>query len=790
MAKFLSPVILAAAIATAAPIQMVIADSSSTTADQSTSGSELGEIVVTAQRRNQTLETTPVAISVLNADALQQQQIISEEDLQFAVPGLMVKASQSENQLNFSMRGQTVDAFTSSRPAVLPYFNEVQVGSQDSSSFYDLESVQVLKGPQGTLFGRNATGGAVLFTSAKPTDEWGGYVTVRGGNYSDIEAEGAVNMPIIPETVLLRIAGFYQTRDGYQFNLYNNTTDGNVDRKNVRASLTVKPASHITNDLVLDYAQSGGNNLSSVVYNTVPIGSGAPYVPANVLYSPSLDSVFGPGAWNKFLAANPGAYPGGLYAYGLLQSSRGPFLIDVNSPSNHYGENQILTNATTLELNANARIKNIIGYTDIRQTDQGEFDGTPYPIDSNGLAGGLGRSTVLHQFSDELQLSGETFAKRLDYVTGLFYSDEKLHQDSLSVIAGLEPFAPATNQVNNGVLKNTTYAGYAHGTLDISDLVNVPGLAVQAGGRYTDEEVNFRHLPGDVYLSEPVPPGAVFDPFLSDAFKKFSWQVGINEQLNPNTLLYVVSRRSFRSGGFNFYAPPLAGNGNQGGSEYLPETATDVEIGAKFKGNIGVVPARLDIALYDMQIQNVQRVNYVSIFGSLAGITVNVPRAVVKGVELDAVIKPTSWLDVGSTLNATDARFTESTVSVLQNPTTNFGPYPDTPKWSGSVFAEVSEPVSPGVRGSVRAEWYSQSSFFFSSTDNTLNPGTEAPGYSILNVHAGLDAATGWEVGINIKNALNKVYYVGGIGYASLLAVNTVIPGAPRTLVVEARYKF
>lgn len=93
-------------------------------------------------------------------------------------------------------------------------------------------------------------------------------------------------------------------------------------------------------------------------------------------------------------------------------------------------------------MSANARIKNIVGYTDLRQADEGEFDGTPYPIDSNGPVSGGGRSTVLHQVSDELQLSGETYAKKLNYVTGLYYSDEKLHQSSLSVIADLEPFAP------------------------------------------------------------------------------------------------------------------------------------------------------------------------------------------------------------------------------------------------------------------------------------------------------------------------------------------------------------
>ena len=153
-----------------------------------------GEIIVTAQRRSESLQRTPVAVTAISSDALQRQVIVSESDLQTTVPGLTVKAGQSSNQLNYSLRGQTVDSFSSSRPAVLPYINEVQVGGSSSSAFYDLQSVQVLKGPQGTLFGRNSTGGAVLFTTTKPTNEFGGYVTARGGNYAHFQGEGAVNV--------------------------------------------------------------------------------------------------------------------------------------------------------------------------------------------------------------------------------------------------------------------------------------------------------------------------------------------------------------------------------------------------------------------------------------------------------------------------------------------------------------------------------------------------------------------------------------------------------------------
>ena len=136
----------------------------------------LEEIIVTAQRRDQSLAKAPVAVSVLTAEALARTQIVSEEDLRSAVAGLSVRTGLGSNQLNYSLRGQSRDAYSGTRPGVLPYINEVQIGGAGgSTAFYDLQSVQVLKGPQGTLFGRSATGGAVLFTTARPTEaarEW------------------------------------------------------------------------------------------------------------------------------------------------------------------------------------------------------------------------------------------------------------------------------------------------------------------------------------------------------------------------------------------------------------------------------------------------------------------------------------------------------------------------------------------------------------------------------------------------------------------------------------------
>lgn len=790
MAKYISAVASAVTVLTALQCSTALGQSTQAggAAPEARSTRGLEEIIVTAQRRSESMERTPISIAVLGSDALEQQAIVSELDLQTALPGLTVKAGQSANQLNYSLRGQTVDSFSSSRPSVLPYFNEIQVGGSASTAFYDLDSVQVLKGPQGTLFGRNSTGGAVLFTTAKPGNDFGGYVSGWAGNYDERKFEGAVNMPIIEDKVLLRLSGFMQERDGYQKNIFNNETLGDVDRKNVRASLTVRPTDMISNDLVVDYARSKGNNLTSVAYTGFEIGEGNPFVPANFLYSPAMDLAFGPGSWDAFLAAHPGADPEGWNASIEKQNQRGPFRPNVDAPNFHSAENVLISNITTFDLGNGMQIRNILGYTNIKSSNASEFDGTPFPSDDNGDEG---RGGTLKQFSEEIQLQGEAFDGQLTYVTGLYFSDEEDKTRSLSVLFDFSPIAPPVRQINDGKTTNKTYAGYGQGTLDLSNIVGIEGLAATLGARYSSEKVEFLHLPDDTYIANPPPPGAVFQNPLSDTFKQTSWTAGLQQQVNDDLLIYANTRRSFRSGGFNYFAPPLPGFGNDGGAEYDEETATDFEIGAKYMGGIGDMPVRLNFAAYRMWIEEIQRSNYVAIFGALAGITVNVPEAEITGFEMDAVIMPTTWLTLGAALNYTDAKFTKNEVSVLGNPSVEFGPYPDTPEWSTSAFADINVPLNDRFNVSLRADVYDQTSSYFSSTNDTLNPGTKIPGYTIANFRLGLeDGISGWSVAAMVKNAFDEVYYVGGIGFASLFAVNTVIPGAPRTYMVEARYKF
>ncbi len=783
----------------------ILALLNSTTALAQASGDEVatstdGDIIVTAQRRSETLERTPVAISVLSAETLAKQAIVTESDLQIASPGLTIRAGYNSNQLNYALRGQSLDAFSDTRPGVLPYFNEIQLDGVGggSSAFYDLQSVQVLKGPQGTLFGRNSTGGAVLFTSVKPDEQFGGYVSGRLGNYKSRQFEGAVNLPIAGESVLARVAGFYEKRDGYQKNLFTNKRAGNVDRYGLRGSLTLNLSDTISNDLVVDYLHSDGNSLSGLIDSLEPTGL-IPLIAltnfGNQAQYNFLINAFTGGAAGcndttnncaaQFAAANPKLDPGGLASYLATQKARGPYKIESDGPARYRGRNIIVSNITSIEVGPNTKLRNILGYTYLKNGIAGDIDGSAFPIDDNGNGG---KNDNTRQYSEELQLVGEAFGGHLDYVIGGFISHETNVNVTTSRLLQFPPLGQITNY--NKRTTRDMYAGYGQGTYDLSEATGLEGLGITIGARYTHEKIRFETLPADTAFLEPPALQATFDFDQQKSYGNVSWTLGIQEQINSSLLIYVASRRSYKNGGYNGIQNPVPLPGSQGGNGYARETLTDAEIGLKYRGEIGSVPTQFNLAGYQSWIKDGQRVAYTLLGANPAAVTVNVPRSKVTGFEFDGSIRPTSWLTLGGSLNYTDARFTDSLVSIGGAPPVLFGTYPDTPEWSGGVFGELEVPVSSSITASLRSDLFSQSSFFFASTGNR-SPGARVDGYTLVNFRVGLaDDDAGWSLSGNLKNAFDRVYYVGGIATGELFQFNTVVPGSPRTFMAELRYKF
>src|SRR5580700_3846392 len=331
----------------------------------------LQEVVVTARRQDEDLEKVPLTVNALSASSLTELHVTNEQELQLAVPGLLTVASTSTNQLSFSIRGQALDAFSYTSPTVLAYFDEFQTGGTTATTFFDLQSVQVLKGPQGTLFGRNATGGAVLYTTTQPGKDLEGYFDYTAGNFNEQKVEGAVTIPLAP-WASARFAAEDEHRDGYEHNVYLNVDEGSIDNRNFRGTLLLTPLDALQNTTTVQYGRQGGNSGALKI------------VSANVSCPPSPScaaaELFPPGV------PTGGTYPAKLASYnGLvnfiaMQSGQSFWDIWNHSDDAHDAQLKEAVNKTTYTVNDELSIRDIVGYNQVVSTDRLDVDGSPFQI--------------------------------------------------------------------------------------------------------------------------------------------------------------------------------------------------------------------------------------------------------------------------------------------------------------------------------------------------------------------------------------------------------------------------
>ncbi len=740
-------------------------------------GAGLDEIVVTARRREESLERVPISITAFGSQQLDERQIHTEADLQSATPGLTIRQTSSQNQFNYSIRGQSVDAFSGSSPGVLPYVDDLQISATTATAFFDLQSVQVLKGPQGTLFGRNATGGAVLYETQKPTDDFGGYISGRLGNFDDQELEGALNLPLISDKVLLRISGLTESSRGFVHNLYDGAWLGGDAKSVGRIALTLKPIDGLVSTTTYQYGHFGGTNVPSELYSANACGSsnnGIPLLSASAcLYNPAF-----PG-WAAFLAAHPKAFPGGVSAFVGYQNSIGPWNASLDSPQEHEARAEYFVNNTSYEFSPDTTLKNIIGFTRSHSAEQTDFDGTNYPIFGEGTPTDPSAEFFFtNQFSDELHLEGKAFDSRLDYIVGAYGSFERDESDFPLFAFAVPPAVPATQFHYHWRIIDQSQALFTQESYDLGS-----GFSVTAGYRQTWETTGIRQLENSIFSGAPSEQQTASKP---------SWTLGLQYQINPELMVYTATRGSWRTGGYNGTAPAVDDYASGGGNKFKPETTKDVELGLKYAGLLAAMPVRLNLAAYNQWVDDIQRTAYLILDGSPLAITVNVPTAEITGFEADGEIRPTSWSQLGASVSYADARYTNSTVSYFSN-TLQFGPYADTPRWTGNVFGQVHEAL-PNTLGeaALRAEYYIQSTQFFSNLEATINPGTQLPSYKLLNMYLTWDkiSGTGLQASLYGRNLLNEEYYVGGIPQGADLGLNQVQPGRPRMYGVELKYSF
>ena len=755
---------------------------------------ELQEVVVSARRHEERLESVPVSVSALSAQALAEQKVQSELDLQSTTPGLTVTQT-SSNQLNFSLRGQARDQDSGSSPAVLTYFDEFQSSAINSTALFDLQSVQVLKGPQGTLFGRNATGGAILYEAVRPGRQLDGYLRASGGNYSDREAEGAINVPF-GDVAALRIAAEYQKRDGFQHNLLLGIDPASVDDRNFRASLLLSPTEQLENLTILQYGQYGGYSVAARIANAYPIGSinmsrlcidsaslGVCHLntTAATLYGPPGYLVFG-----QFPSPQVPGYKG-ILDFINKQNSQDFYDVTDTRTNAHDAHQRMAINKTTYTFSKAAVLKNITGYNKALSRDQTDDVGAPYEVLQIAGPNGEGHTYVSKQYSEELQLMGLAANDRLNYIFGGYYGRDDF-EENLPTVVGADfvpiigaPIAPFTRA--HFRLQDISKAGYFQGSYEL-----IPGMHATAGFRETWESVTIVHLADDTYTPPDVGNA-------TQRLHKPSWTVGLDYQVTPGTLLYVTQRGSYRAGGFNGTSNvpnPANPSGPNLNNEFQPETTWDVEIGSKFAGTLGGMPTRLTLAAYDQMTKDIQRVA----FYGIAAQTRNVNKARTTGVEFESQLELARWLQVGVNYAYTNARYTDGHSSVVDSAGIHpviFGPFGFTPTQTGSAYVRLVEKLSAG-RGELvaRGDVYAQSGFYYSNLADTYTPDTRIGGYALMNLRLEWNDICGSKVSVSAwgRNLADRQYLVGGFALGAAVGLNSTLPGVPRTYGADVSVKF
>ncbi|CAN7411323.1 TonB-dependent receptor [Phenylobacterium sp. LjRoot219] len=751
-------------------------------------------VVVTARRMDERLQDVPISITVFNQQQLSNRNVVSGADLATYTPSLTANSRFGTNNTTFAIRGFTQELRTTSSVAI--YFADVVAprggnGGQPAGdgavpgSFFDLQNVQVLKGPQGTLFGRNTTGGAVLLVPQKPTREFEGYAEASLGNYNMARLQGVVNMPLA-ENARARVGFDTQSRDGYAKNIsgIGPRRFGDLNYTSFRASLVADLTEDLENYSIFSYNRSHDN---------------------------------GPLAKLTSCVTSP-TEPNGTFPFGLLscqqmarQANNGFFTVQNLLPDAESKAKQWqLINTTTWRASDALTIKNIISYSRLTSLIKAESFGTQFiiptqfgPIPNTGaLAGtqfGFARSYPAKglntadqdNFTEELQFQGRTEGDKLIWQAGAYYEEsnpvgysgaqspvllsctDSTNLRCTDVMAALLR-RPAVGSLNYaiGQVAFQNKALYAQGTYALLDNLKLTG-----GIRYTwdrttatAQSITYRFFQPNV----PTPnctllgPTPITDPNIcigtnKQKSDKPTWVVGLDFNPVDDVLLYGKYSRGYRQGAVNYSAP----------SEFQtfgPEKVDTYEVGAKTSWS-GSVPGSFNIAAFYNDFTNQQlAVGLISSTSAAAPTQaiINGGKSRIYGVEIDASVRPFE----GFTLEGSYAYLNTKLKTLTTVTAAPGGPYdifqfaalagsrlPFTPENKATVTATYHLPLNADIGDVALAATWAYSGDYLV----TQGPFGTLPSVNLLNLNANWDSISGKPVDLQffVTNVTNEKYYTG-----------------------------
>jgi iron complex outermembrane receptor protein len=697
------------------------------------------EVIVTARKVRENQQDTPVAITAFNGEALENRQIFQTDKLTQVVPNLQfgtnapLAGNNASSQVFIRGIGQT-DPTSTVDPGVGLYIDDVYIGSAVGSrmDLRDLSSVQVLRGPQGTLFGRNTIGGAVLISTTDPGDSFGG--SLRGGLGSGHLYDGfaALDVPITG-TLKSRFTFGRRKQNGYVTRT-DGTDLGDTDTRTVTSKLIWKPLDKLEARWLADYSNSNEHG-SPLVFAYINTAATFPRVASADAGCPGFNGSF------TTLPAVPNI-PDDRCANNF--QNRGPFHNNGTAPLTSITE--VWGSSVNVSYNPSEvlGLKSISAYRNVRWKGNRDADNTPLTI--------LNTTYDVHSWQWSQELQAIYHAAPVTGVVGAYYFKQYSND-----IAGVELNSPVPGiqrDSDNNVVDNKSWAVFTQWTVNL-----IEKLGLTAGARYTQD--NKGSYPDQFDYSAPtvkqVPPR-----WYRDTFSAFTPSASLNFRWNRQAMTYVSYSEGFKGGGWNSHFNSVLTPAQQAAlQEFKPEKARSVELGAKLDllGNT----LRLNFAVFDSRYTDMQITYRGPAPNGVAPFLTNAGKATIKGAETELTWAPTmDWTFEASLghLESSIDRLDINPLAVIPPGLRTGNSLPFAPRWQGHLGASYTARIAT-LKVSPRVDASYQSRTYFDATNTPQI--AQLGGYTVLNASLNVAPEVGpWRVTFGANNVTDKLYAIAG----------------------------
>jgi|GEM_PF-594850 len=787
------------------------------------------EIIVTAQKRAENVQNVPISITAVSAEELKNRSVSQISDLQSATPNVTFSTTAQGTLASTvgirGLRNANIE-LVNDQPAAIYIDDVYQSTAIGSMSFLgpDVERIEVLRGPQGTLFGRNTIGGAVSIHTKRPDlDNFNGRVMAGAGNHGLVEGQGMLNIPLVKDAVALRFNLGYRDDNGFAKETTYGRRLGQSKQVYARGQLRLRPTDSLDINITGDYvdARTDGNLLQPVfltVSNPVfaspfnPAGLSPAYRELGLAYLGRFPTLADAATiQSQFFSCGGGPKPTlGNRCWSPSptnpRTTTGPFFRAASMGDiSRYREWGVSGNIE-YQLTDNLQVKSITAYRDFYHDSPKDYDGT-VPILLFSRATPEGRT-----FTQELQANGNVLDNKLKFTLGSYYyrfkGIERGTNTAVPLLTAAFGFGDTVANYIENHIDNKSLGFFGQGTFAVTDRLNVTG-----GLRYTkeDKKVDITQFgsrplipglfPNGLACTLPIPPaGSDANPALcvdNEAlhYHSWDWTAGADYKVADHIMLYARAAKGFQAGGINQRSTvgvPFV--------KYLPMTAINYEIGAK--ADLFDRTVRINVSAFQTNVKNFQRPVPATFFvnGSAVAVvaTINAATARIRGIEGELTLIPFEGARISAQIGLTDPKWKKFLATGPAGPNTL-----DLSKSDFQQISKVTFGISPSYTLPVEfGEIHFQLDYVYQSRQNLQPalafprdqelpvPGMIQKGFGLLNGRIAAQVGKDTEIAVWGKNITDKRYFTGGLNLAGSLGFADATVGNPRTFGIQISHNF